>query len=1145
MGGWVSSLLPHGRVGVVLRRAGGLNGHPPSLSLSGGLSGSFDSTLPAECSMLELTQTAGAGVLPVGAVRPCGVCGGRIRQMVDGSSCSVICKRCLIDIFPFNHIVNNREFREVITSFSPTKGHLEKAKKLRFNPLDDNLKHTLAGYDKTLSDCRYFELGQFLKFKQQFLSKNSVRLSLLCLNVNGLPKKRDELSAFMETLKFKFDVIGLTETHLNEVSEKYATLEDYTLVSNSRKKKSWGGVAIYLRTDVTFKRRTDIDIFEEGVLESIFVEIISGGSSHFVGVVYRPPGSDLARFMDRMGVILSKFSGKRLNLMGDFNLDLIKSSQHLATGEFLAILNNVGLHHLISLPSRITPKSATLIDNIFSTDIGFDVSSGLILTSISDHFPVFSFFGGARAANQGGPQYTLKRVIGDKGKERFRLWVEEWGKSFAPQVNSVAEDAARFRNELRDEYNKCFPLKKVKVCKINEIKPWLNDVGLLDMIRKRDRLYTRNLKRPGGLSHADLALLRSLTAGVNKQRKDLKRSYFARRLEDAGKDSGKAWRVLHSFIGKQSKGSASCRTFDSDGVPITGDQAIADSFCDFFTNIGSGLASKVGTPTSGSFRDYLGAAARGSVFMFPTSAGEIESLCLDLDPSKGPGHDEFSPLVVRHASSEISVPLSRLINVCLEAGYFPDFMKVAKVTPVFKADDPTQFGNYRPISVLSVFSKIFERVIQGRLLSFLNKGGQLLANQYGFRRGHSTDMAVMDMVENIRKAWEKGESCLGIFVDFKKAFDTVNHHILLAKMEHFGIRGAPLELIRSYLSNRRQYVVFNGAESAQEQVSLGVPQGSILGPLLFLLYINDLSRASSFFKCILFADDTNLFASGKSQGELYRKVKGELLKLSAWFAHNRLTVNYAKTEYIDFSKPASTSADRIALKMDGNLIRKVNESKFLGVQIDKDISWRGHIGKVLTKVRQTMGIIGRARGFMTGPQLLLLYNTMVLPHLQYCLLNWGNFKGDCNTGLRGRLLSLQKSLVRIITASRNPISHADPLFAKLAVLKIDDLFAQRVRVFSFKLDRNLLPCGVSSIFDKASHTHGTRGASSNLFVGRSDDRSMRSIAPKCWNSLVPGLKKSPSISSFKDSSKRGLLAPYSLFSCDLLGCPSCVGVAPP
>ena len=186
-----------------------------------------------------------------------------------------------------------------------------------------------------------------------------------------------------------------------------------------------------------------------------------------------------------------------------------------------------------------------------------------------------------------------------------------------------------------------------------------------------------------------------------------------------------------------------------------------------------------------------------------------------------------------------------------------------------------------------------------------------------------------------------------------------------------------------------------------------------------------------------------------------------------------------------------------------------------------------------------MGIVGRARSFMNRAQLLLLYNTMVLPHIQYCLLNWGNFKGDGNIGLRGGLMSLQKSLVRIIEASNNPISHTDPLFAKLAILKIDDLFAHQVRIFSYKLSRNMLPSGVSSLFDRVEHKYGTRGASSNLYVARSDIRSIRNIAPKYWNSLPSKLKVSPSLGSFKDASKRSLLAPYAAFSCGMRGCPSC------
>ena len=222
-----------------------------------------------------------------------------------------------------------------------------------------------------------------------------------------------------------------------------------------------------------------------------------------------------------------------------------------------------------------------------------------------------------------------------------------------------------------------------------------------------------------------------------------------------------------------------------------------------------------------------------------------------------------------------------------------------------------------------------------------------------------------------------------------------------------------------------------------------------------------------------------------------------------------------------------------------NLIRKVKVSKFLGVFIDSDVSWRVHIGKIITRISQTVGVIGRARSFMDRAQLSLLYNTMVLPHLQYCLINWGNFKGDRNLGLRDRLLTLQKRLVRIISGSHR-ISHADPLFAELGVLKVDDLYAQSVRLFAFKAARRMLPGGMVGMIDKVSHGYNTRGARSNFFMNRSDARSLKSIAPKVWNSLPLPMKELPSIASFKEGSKRGLLAPYSSFVCHVPGCASCV-----
>ena len=291
-------------------------------------------------------------------------------------------------------------------------------------------------------------------------------------------------------------------------------------------------------------------------------------------------------------------------------------------------------------------------------------------------------------------------------------------------------------------------------------------------------------------------------------------------------------------------------------------------------------------------------------------------------------------------------------------------------------------------------------------------------------------------------------------------------------------------------------MVFGDAQSSPQDVEIGVPQGSILGPLLFIIYINDLPSASKFFKEILFADDSNFYASAGSKKDLYSQVTLELEKLSKWFVHNRLSLNYSKTEFIDFSRTSrSTDEHPLSLEIDGMVIKQVNECKFLGVHLESSLSWRKHIGNVISKISQTIGIIGRARRFMEPSQLTLLYNTMVLPHLQYCIINWGNFKEDHNLKLRDKLLSLQKCFLRIIHGAHR-LSHADPLFAKMGALKIDDLFTQAVRIFAFRWTKNMLPATMATLLQKINHSHHTRGSQSNLRVNCPDLRSIASVAPK-------------------------------------------------
>ena len=268
---------------------------------------------------------------------------------------------------------------------------------------------------------------------------------------------------------------------------------------------------------------------------------------------------------------------------------------------------------------------------------------------------------------------------------------------------------------------------------------------------------------------------------------------------------------------------------------------------------------------------------------------------------KSPGYNEISFNIVKNCFGPLLKPLMFIFSLSLQKGSFPDKLKIAKVAPVFKADDVNELGNYRPISVLPCFSKILERIMYNRLFKYLKTNEILYKKQFRFQEGHSTEHAIIQLIDQINNCFEKNHFTLGIFIDLKKAFDTVDHAILIKKLKHYGIIGNNLRWFESYLENRKQYITYKTTKFMTfENMTCGVPQGSILGPLLFLLYINDLSNVSNILDLIMFADDTNLFYSHHNIKELFTAVNKELQKLGDWFTSNKLSINIKKTKYAFF-----------------------------------------------------------------------------------------------------------------------------------------------------------------------------------------------------------------------------------------------------
>ena len=435
-------------------------------------------------------------------------------------------------------------------------------------------------------------------------------------------------------------------------------------------------------------------------------------------------------------------------------------------------------------------------------------------------------------------------------------------------------------------------------------------------------------------------------------------------------------------------------------------QEIADKFNDYVINIGPTLAKKI--PASKKLlSEYHIRSYSDSMFLFPTTDMEIIKIIHDLKNSSSSDYNGIPVKVIKQCSTELSHILTYINNQSMSDGIFPDQLKIAKVTPIHKAGDIKCLANYRPISVLPALSKISEKLVYERLLEYLNKHGILSKNQFGFRSKMSTSMALLQLVDDLSRVMDDGEYAVGIFVDLAKAFDTVNHKILINKLNHYGIRGTSLKWFESYLNNRQQYVQIETSRSKQSLVSCGVPQGSILGPLLFLIYINDLNDIVQKSRIIMFADDTNLFFSGKSALELEIAINNELALVNEWFQVNLLSLNVAKTTYIIFCNKRKRSID-LDCNMQNSKLNRQHDTKFLGVILSSDLKWNMHINVVISKTSKSMGIISKIRHYVSPQITRMLYLTLVEPYFNYCNIVWACLNKSSSLE---KLLKIQKSIV--------------------------------------------------------------------------------------------------------------------------------------
>ncbi|KAL0868298.1 hypothetical protein ABMA27_007827 [Loxostege sticticalis] len=749
--------------------------------------------------------------------------------------------------------------------------------------------------------------------------------------------------------------------------------------------------------------------------------------------IYRTPDSNVNLFLTKLQELLHQLNKNKFKhkivLTGDWNIDILKINN--TTKDLTDILKNFNLKMHINVPTRKKACLDQMASNIYR------VKSNINVLGLSDHetAQTLSF-----KLNILTKEFTIEKI--DYSKENIAKFISCISALSFIEVfnNDNANEAFNELHSLIELFSKlCFPKIFVKSRNKFKYQTWLSK-GIKRACRKKRDLYiqyTRSKEKQRTLNKYTYKKYNKILKKCIHKAQKLENQKF---INNASNKCKATWHIINDNLNNDATNNT-IDVINNNDVLYSDPNVICELFNNYFIDMTNSKDNQLNSNQSINIP-----FCKNSIFLIPTNDTEISSIIMSLKNSNAVGYDGISTHIIKICAKYLSQPLAYVINLSMQQGYFPDDLKFCIVKPLFKKDDKTKIDNYRPITLISIFSKIYEKVIYKRIYNFVTSNNLLKDEQYGFRTGCSTTLACYNLMHLITKSINDKIPLIALFLDMSKAFDFVPHKRLLDKLERYGIRGNAQNWLRSYLSNRQQCTEITKViesksctfRSKYRIIPCGVPQGSVLGPLLFLLFINDLPNIIQ-HKCFLFADDTTVVIKCDNLNSFNDDINKTIKSIIEWLNLNNLKVNINKTKCIQFSTYNARPVD-VLVKYDNNIIEIVDKTIFLGFTLDKHCNWKAHIENICTRINRFVYALRRLSNISSIETAVSAYHGYVSSLLSYGTLLWGN-SVDAK-----RAFIVQKKCIRAICRVHF-LESCKPLFKKLQILPLPCLYIKQICIF--------------------------------------------------------------------------------------------------